>query len=320
MSEGFNPDKLFSDIDKILQSQGIDTSSYDHQGPLVVPDSLKDGINPDVSSQTTKTTPEPKPMPKPEPEPNPEPATIKPQEATQHTQKQPFSTSESKTNEIPVPDKPVEFVDTAKPVEDPKKSVDEGKIEPHQLVDPVKPSKFTTIESPKKWDMELVLEPAEPELGVYEPDQKPSVTVIHNTGKITGIADTGSFGDVSLGVETESVEYDEGHPVLRFFRNLLICAVVAFVLAIVITKFVAHHTQVDGTSMEETLKNGDELIVEQVSYYLHDPERFDVIVFPTSTHDSYIKRIIGLPGETIQIMDGKIYVNGNLLPESYGKD
>ena len=68
------------------------------------------------------------------------------------------------------------------------------------------------------------------------------------------------------------------------------------------------------------IKDGDELIVEQVSYYFHDPERYDVIVFPTSTHNSYIKRIIGLPGETVQIMDGKIYINGNMLTESYGRD
>ena len=191
----------------------------------------------------------------------------------------------------------------------------------HAEVPPANSSKFTTIDSPKEWEMELVLEPAAPELGVYEPaDKKPPVNYINNIkpeedGKINL-----ATGEISLGVETESIEYDEGHPVLRFFRNLIICALLALVLAFVITKYVAHHTQVDGTSMEETLKDGDELIVEQVSYYFHDPERYDVIVFPTSTHNSYIKRIIGLPGETVQIMDGKIYINGNMLTESYGRD
>lgn len=72
--------------------------------------------------------------------------------------------------------------------------------------------------------------------------------------------------------------------------------------------------------MESTLENGDQLIVENVSYYFHEPERFDVIVFPYNQGVSYIKRIIGLPGETIQIKEGVIYINGEALKENYGKD
>lgn len=70
--------------------------------------------------------------------------------------------------------------------------------------------------------------------------------------------------------------------------------------------------------MESTLSNGDQLIVEKLSYYFHDPERFDVIVFPYDNNINYIKRIIGLPGETVQIMDGKIFINGEILNEDYG--
>ena len=65
--------------------------------------------------------------------------------------------------------------------------------------------------------------------------------------------------------------------------------------------------------MENTLHNGDNLIVDKLSYRFHDPERFDIIVFPFQFQDNtyYIKRIIGLPGETVQIMDdGSIYING----------
>lgn len=70
--------------------------------------------------------------------------------------------------------------------------------------------------------------------------------------------------------------------------------------------------------MESTLSNGDQLIVEKVSYYFHEPERFDVITFPYDDNISYIKRIIGLPGETVQIMDGTIFINGEILKEDYG--
>lgn len=75
--------------------------------------------------------------------------------------------------------------------------------------------------------------------------------------------------------------------------------------------------------MENTLHNGDNLIVDKLSYRFHDPERFDIIVFPFQyqANTYYIKRIIGLPGETVQIMeDGSIYINGEKLEESYGRE
>ena len=72
--------------------------------------------------------------------------------------------------------------------------------------------------------------------------------------------------------------------------------------------------------MEPTLSDGDQLIVENISYYRHDPERFDIVVFPNQNGVNYIKRIIGLPGETVKIADGYIYINGKLLEESYGNE
>ena len=82
-------------------------------------------------------------------------------------------------------------------------------------------------------------------------------------------------------------------------------------------------TEVEGASMENTLHNGDNLIVDKLSYRFRDPERFDIIVFPFQyqTNTYYIKRIIGLPGETVQIMeDGSIYINGEKMEESYGRE
>lgn len=99
---------------------------------------------------------------------------------------------------------------------------------------------------------------------------------------------------------------------------------IGFVLVLtwVIITFVGQRTRVDGRSMENTLHNGDNLIVEKLSYRFSDPKRFDIIVFPpTGKKEYYIKRIIGLPGETVQIdEDGNIYINGELLEENYGKE
>ncbi len=95
--------------------------------------------------------------------------------------------------------------------------------------------------------------------------------------------------------------------------------------------FVGQRTEVDGASMEPTLNNGDNLIVDKISYRFRDPQRFDIIVFPVQEEMGiyvqedketyYIKRIIGLPGETVQIdQAGNIYINGEVLQENYGKE
>ena len=100
-----------------------------------------------------------------------------------------------------------------------------------------------------------------------------------------------------------------------------------FILCIVgilllIIGFVGQKTTVSGTSMYPTLLDGDVLIVDKITYRFTDPRRFDVIVFPYQFDEEiyYIKRIIGLPGETVQISNGRIYINGELLEEPYEFD
>ncbi|MEY8426143.1 signal peptidase I [Lachnospiraceae bacterium 46-15] len=99
---------------------------------------------------------------------------------------------------------------------------------------------------------------------------------------------------------------------------------IAVVLCItfLVVRYVGQRTQVDGHSMENTLFDGDNLIVDKISYRFTDPKRFDIIVFPYHYKEDtyYIKRIIGLPGETVQIRDGEIYIDGTLLEEDYGKE
>lgn len=94
-------------------------------------------------------------------------------------------------------------------------------------------------------------------------------------------------------------------------------------LAFLLNHFVGQHVLVDGSSMLNTLKDGDHLIVEKLSYRFGDPERFDIIVFrPYEDHKQtyYVKRIIGLPGETVQIVGSDIYINGEVLEEDYGRE
>ncbi len=96
-----------------------------------------------------------------------------------------------------------------------------------------------------------------------------------------------------------------------------------------VINYVGQRTDVDGSSMEPTLAHGDNLIVDKISYRFHDPERFDIIVFPFQYGEDvfYIKRIIGLPGETVRIDEqGIIYITKpgeteeTVLTESYGKE
>ena len=98
---------------------------------------------------------------------------------------------------------------------------------------------------------------------------------------------------------------------------------VVFVLTFLVIRYVGQRTEVSGSSMENTLSNGDNLIVDKISYRFRDPERFDIIVFPYQhgADTYYIKRIIGLPGETVRIdANGIIYINGEELVESYGRE
>lgn len=105
----------------------------------------------------------------------------------------------------------------------------------------------------------------------------------------------------------------------EFLGWLLYIAIVIGATYLIVT-FVGQRTRVSGDSMESSLHNGDNLIVDKLSYHFREPERYEVVVFPYKYQENtfYIKRIIGLPGETIQIKDGKVYINNKVLGETYG--
>lgn len=111
--------------------------------------------------------------------------------------------------------------------------------------------------------------------------------------------------------------------IMKEILSTSIYLLVVLCAAYLIITYVGQRTQVSGSSMETTLSDGDNLLVDKITYRFSEPKRFDIIVFPFQydTDTYYIKRIIGMPGETVQIdYDGNIYINGSLLEESYGRE
>ncbi len=110
---------------------------------------------------------------------------------------------------------------------------------------------------------------------------------------------------------------------LKEILSTSIYLLIVLVLTLLVVTYVGQRTKVIGNSMSPTLSDGDNLIVDKISYRFQEPQRFDIIVFPFRYAEKtyYIKRIIGMPGETIRIDDeGNIYIDGEVLAESFGKE
>ena len=103
-----------------------------------------------------------------------------------------------------------------------------------------------------------------------------------------------------------------------FFYNWILPVAIAIVLAIIIRFFIGGATTVSGTSMEPTLNNGDFLLVSKIPTYFKKYHRGDILIIDSPDLDEYyVKRLIGLPGETVEIKDGKVYINGKWMKEYY---
>ncbi len=105
----------------------------------------------------------------------------------------------------------------------------------------------------------------------------------------------------------------------RSFRNVSFLLYIALVVLVALTirSFIAEPIRVDGDSMIPTLVHNEDMLVEKMSYWFNDPLRGDIIIcfYPGYT-ESCVKRVIGLPGETVVVKDGKIYINDVALDES----
>lgn len=103
--------------------------------------------------------------------------------------------------------------------------------------------------------------------------------------------------------------------------NSLLYLLVVLSMAYGMKMYAVARTDVEGTSMETNLYDGDSLIVDKLTYHFRDPQRFEIIVFLYEDNVFFIKRIIGLPGETVQIDEqGNIYIDGVILVEGFGRE
>lgn len=121
----------------------------------------------------------------------------------------------------------------------------------------------------------------------------------------------------------EKAEKSTNNNLLKEILSDSLYLLVVLVLTLLFVRYVGQRTIVIGSSMNPTLYDADNVIVDKISYRFHEPQRFDIIVFPFDLQKKtyYIKRIIGLPGETVMIDDnGNIYIDGMLLDEHYGND
>lgn len=121
--------------------------------------------------------------------------------------------------------------------------------------------------------------------------------------------------------DTVKKDKKEEKNVVKEIVGMILYVVAVFAVCFLIITYVGQRTKVEGSSMEPTLSNGDNLIVDKISYRFRNPERFDIIIFPYKYEKDtfFIKRIIGMPGETVWINNsGEIYINGVLLSENYG--
>lgn len=120
---------------------------------------------------------------------------------------------------------------------------------------------------------------------------------------------------------------------ISYFREAfewLEVLIISLALAILIKTFVFQFIVVEGPSMENTLKTGDRLFVNRIGYYFSGPKRGDIVVFqhrpgpmkffPILFEEDFIKRVIAVEGETVNIRDGKVYVDNVIIDEPYVHD
>ena len=119
--------------------------------------------------------------------------------------------------------------------------------------------------------------------------------------------------------EEKAAAASEKTNVLKEIIDWVAVIVCAIVISFLINTFVIVNATVPTSSMENTIMAGDRVIGSRLYYLRHEPERGDIIVFdyPDDPNILYIKRVIGVPGDHIEINGGKVYINGEVLEEPY---
>lgn len=112
-------------------------------------------------------------------------------------------------------------------------------------------------------------------------------------------------------------EKDKGQALKKEIKEWVRSILLAVVLAVVIRLFFFQVTVVEGRSMYPTIDNHERLIVNKAVFYVKQPEKGDIIVFNFSDHRDFIKRVIALEGDEVEIKDGLLYVNSQPFKEAY---
>ena len=124
--------------------------------------------------------------------------------------------------------------------------------------------------------------------------------------------------------EKEGNHEEEGRTVFREILSWIFTIVFAVATALLIKNYLIINANVPTGSMENTIMPGDRLVGNRLAYTRTDPKRGDIVIFkyPDDERDIYVKRIIGLPGEQVLVVDGKVYINdfSNPLEEDYLKE
>ena len=117
-------------------------------------------------------------------------------------------------------------------------------------------------------------------------------------------------------IRTNVPEQEMGHSPLNELLRWILAIVIAVVIALILNEFIIVNARIPSGSMENTIMTGDRIVGNRLAYISSEPERYDIIIFryPDDESQLFIKRIIGLPGETVEISDGYIYIDGSDEP------
>lgn len=96
--------------------------------------------------------------------------------------------------------------------------------------------------------------------------------------------------------------------------------IIALIVAFIIRAFIISPIIVDGPSMQPTLNDRDQMIVNKFNYHFSDPNRFDIVIFHATEEKDYIKRVIGIPGDYVEVKEGELYINNEKAEEYFLPD